>query len=380
MRKLLFSSAPIYAFLIVNISLAKPIPHRNNAEKPSITKIPYGEVEGQKIYQYTLKNSNGMQAKVINYGATITDIITPDKNGKMGDVVLGFDSLKQYLGRDNALLGAVVGRVANRIKNKKFTLDGKEYILGSNIHGGPLGFDKKIWAIQELPGSKEVALKLTYLSRDGESGYPGNLNVIITYTLTNNNEFKLTYSATTDQPTPVVLTNHTYFNIAGTTDKVTNTELTISADQYLEADKDNMPSGKLLAVKGTPYDFTQPKLIGKDITATDNQLTWGRGYDVTFALRNTTGKLALAATAYEPTSGRVMQCYTTEPGVVVYTGNHFNERILGRGGKPFTQWGALCLETMHFPDSPNHSNFPNVILRPGETFSSQTVYKFSARK
>jgi aldose 1-epimerase len=379
MKNLSLASFLFCLLLTVNMGVARPVPHRDATGKPSITKVFYGETEGQKIYQYTLTNSKGMQAKVINYGATVTDIITPDRNGRLGDVVLGFDSLKQYLGRDNALLGAVVGRVANRINHKKFTLDGKEYILQSNIHGGPLGFDKKIWAIQEMPGSKEVALKLTYLSKDGESGYPGNLKVSIIYTLTNNNEFKLTYSATTDKPTPVVLTNHTYFNIAGTTDKVTHTELTIPADQYLEADKDNMPSGKLLNVKGTPYDFTQPKLIGKDITVDDNQLTWGRGYDVTFVLPNDNGKLALAATVYEPTSGRVMQCYTTEPGLVIYTGNHLNERIIGRGGKPFTQWGALCLETMHFPDSPNHANFPNVFLRPGQTFSSQTVYKFSVR-
>ncbi|MCC8425863.1 aldose epimerase family protein [Mucilaginibacter sp. UR6-11] len=372
---------PLFYFLsIVQVGTAKPVPYHATARKPLITKIFYGETEGQRIYQYTLTNSKGMQVKVINYGATITDIITPDKNGKMSDVVLGFDSLKQYLGRDNALLGAVVGRVANRINNKKFTLDGKEYVLTSNIHGGPRGFDKKVWAIQEVPGNKEVALKLTYLSKDGESGYPGNLNLTVTYTLTNNNEVKLTYAATTDKPTPVVLTNHTYFNLAGTTDKVVNTELTIAADQYLEADKDNMPSGRLLDVKGTPYDFTQPKPIGRDITVSDNQLIWGHGYDVTFVLHNATGKLVLAATVYEPASGRIMQCYTTEPGVVIYTGNYLNERIIGRGGKPFTQWGALCLETMHFPDSPNHTNFPGVILRPGQLFTSQTIYRFFVNK
>jgi len=367
MKRLFFSICLLCLFLItIDTSFAKaPI-------KPIITKVYYGELEGQKIYQYTLTNSNGMQVKVINYGATITDIITPDKNKKMGDVVLGFDSLKQYAGRDNALLGAVVGRVANRIANKKFTLDGKEYVLMSNIHGGPKGFDKQVWNIEELPG-KEVALKLTYFSKDGEMGYPGNLNVTVIYTLTNNNELKLNYSATTDKATPVVVTNHTYFNLSGTTDKVSNLQLTIAADKYLEADKDVMPSGNLLDVKGTPFDFTQPKAVGKDIAATAN------GYDLSYALRNKSGNLALAATAFEPVSGRQMDVYTTEPGLVVYTGNHFNERIIGRNGQHFNKWGALCLETQHYPDSPNHANFPNVILRPGETFKSETIYKFSTR-
>ncbi|WP_214070676.1 aldose epimerase family protein [Mucilaginibacter sp. dw_454] len=365
MKKVLVSIA---ACLLIIVAYAKPHP----ISKPSITKILYGEAEGKQIYQYTLTNSNGMQIKVINYGATITDILTPDRDKKLGDVVLGFDSLKQYMGRDNALLGAMVGRVANRISNKRFTLDGTEYVLASNIHGGPKGFDKQIWNIVEIPG-KEVALKLTYFSKDGEMGYPGNLNVTVIYTLTNNNELKLNYSATTDKATPVVLTNHTYFNLSGTTENVSDWQLTILADQYLEADKDVMPSGKLLDVKGTPFDFTQPTAVGKNIAAA------GNGYDLSYALRNKSGKIALAATAYEPVSGRVMQVFTTEPGLVVYTGNHFSERIIGRNGQHFNKWGALCLETMHYPDSPNHSNFPNVILRPGETFKSETIYKFSTK-
>ncbi|HEY9533928.1 MAG TPA: aldose epimerase family protein [Mucilaginibacter sp.] len=368
MKKILFYAAVYISFIGSAPVFAKSYP----VGKPSITKTPYGEIKGQQIYQYTLTNSNGMQVKVINYGATITDILAPDRDKKLGDVVLGFDSLKQYMGRDNALLGAVVGRVANRIANKKFSIDGTEYLLASNIHGGPRGFDKQVWNIEEVPG-KEVALKLTYFSKDGEMGYPGNLNVTVIYTLTNNNELKLNYSATTDKATPVVLTNHTYFNLAGNTEKVSDWQLTILADQYLEADKDVMPSGRLLAVKDTPFDFTQPKTIGKDIAAT------GNGYDMTFALRNKSGKLALAATVYEPVSGRVMQVYTTEPGLVVYTGNHLNERIIGRGGRSFTKWGALCLETQHYPDSPNQPSFPNVILRPGQTFKSETIYKFSVR-
>ncbi len=377
---LLLVSIHVFAF-------AKPAQLHNackskiKKEKPSITKELFGELEGHNVYQYTLKNSNGMLVKIMNYGATVTDIITADKTGTMGSVVLGFDSLQSYTGRQNALLGAVVGRVANRIANKKFTLDGKEYILASNIHGGPIGFNKKIWSIEEMPGKKEVALKLTYFSKDGEEGYPGNLNVTLIYTLTEDDEFKINYSATTDKPTPVVLTNHTYFNLSGgKDDKVLNTELTIYADQYLQADKDIMPSGNYLDVKGTPFDFTSPQPIGKNITDSNEQLIFGNGYDLTFVLRNQTGKLALAAAAYEPLSGRTMQVYTTEPGLVFYSANHLNEKIIGRGGKPFTKNGAFCLETQHYPDSPNEPKFPNTILRPGETYHSETVYKISVRK
>jgi len=349
--------------------------------KPSITKAPYGELTGQKIYEYTMTNTNGMQVKVINYGGTLTDIITPDRDGKMGSVVLGFDSLKVYTGRMNALMGAIVGRVANRITDKRFKIDGTEYVLASNIHGGPKGFDKQIWNIEEIPGSKEVALKLTYFSSDGDQGYPGNLKVTLVYTLTNNNELKLNYTATTDKATPVILTNHTYFNLSGGKEAdVKGTELTVASDQFLEATPGPFPTGKLLPVKGTPFDFTSPTKIGAHILDTAKQLTQVNGYDLTFALRNQTGKMALAATAYEPTSGRLLQCYTTEPGLVFYTGNHLNPGVIGRGGKPSVKNAAFCLETMHYPDSPNIPQFPNTILRPGEIFKSETVYKFSVRK
>jgi aldose 1-epimerase len=388
MKQLLFSLKH-FCLLLITVSafaMSKPAPlHRmdesvSKAEKPAISKALFGETEGKKIYQYTLKNSTGMLVKVINYGGTITDIITPDKNKVMASVVLGFDSLKSYTGRDNSVMGASIGRVANRIANKKFTLDGKEYILTSNIHGGVLGFHKKIWNIEEVPGSKEVALKLTYLSIDGEEGFPGNLSMTITYTLTNNNELKINYEGTTDKATPVNVTNHSYFNLSGgKDDKILNTELSIFADQYLEATNGLIPSGNFLDVNGSPFDFTRPQKIGKRIAESNEQLTLGSGYDHTFILRKQTGKLVLAANAYEPLSGRVMQVYTTEPGVVFYTGNHLSERVIGRGGKPFTKNGAFCLETQHFPDSPNQPKFPTTILRPGETYRSQTVYKFSVR-
>jgi aldose 1-epimerase len=366
MRKL---GALCFLFLV----WSNPFVTSAQSAKPAITKTLFGEAEGQKIYQYTLKNSKGMLVKVINYGATVTDIITPDKNGEPGNVVLGFDSLKQYLSRDNARMGAIRGRVTNRIANNKFTLNGKEYLLTLNKNGEVLGINKRIWNIEEIPGNKEVGLKVTYLSKDGEEGFPGNLNLAVTYMLTNDNELKINYLVTTDQPTPVVLTSHSYFNLSGgKADKILNTELQVFADQHLETGKGGVPDGNFLDVKGTPFDFTTPGQIG----ARNN----GEGYDLTYVLRNKTGKLALAATAYEPLSGRIMETYTTEPGVVFYTGNALNEKVTGKGGKPFTKQGAFCLETQHFPDSPNQPKFPSVILRPGETFTSQTIYKFSVHK
>ena len=383
MQKLLWSFIFLLSFLLGSFiafagsgqNLSKPTGFsRNKTEEPVITKSFFGETEGQKIYQYTLTNSKGMIVRVINYGGAITDILTPDKIGKMGSVVLGFDSLKSYIGPMNALLGACVGRVAGRISKQKFTLDGKEYNLTSNIHGGVLGFHKKIWEIIEINGNNWVGLKLTYFSKDGEEGYPGNLKVIVTYCLTNNNELKIDYTATTDKATPVVLTNHTYFNLSGGMEtKVVNTHLTIFADQYLDATNDLIPTGKILKVKGTPFDFTAPKLIGKGM----EEIKGGNGYDLTYILRNKSDGLSLVATTFEPLSGRTMQVYSTEPGLVFYTGNYLSDKIIGRNGKPMAKYGAFCLETQHFPDSPNRPEFPNTILRPGETFKSQTIYKFS---
>lgn len=366
-------------FLVVCLLLG--ISRNAPAQTASISKTLFGETAGQKIYEYTLKNRQGMLVKVIGYGASITDIVTPDKNKQPGSVVFGFDSLSAYTGRQNALMGAVVGRVANRITNRRFSLDGTEYLISSNIHGGRRGFDKRIWTIEEVPGKKDVALKLTYLSKDGEEGFPGNLNVTIRYTLTDNNELKLAYTATTDKATPVILTNHTYFDLTGGTGKdALNTDLRVLADRYLESGGGGLPTGKFVDVSGTPFDFTSRHKIGDHIRDDNEQLKRGNGYDITYALRNTGGKLALAAEAYEPMSGRVMHLYTSEPGVVFYTGNHLNADIIGRGGKPSTKFAAFCLETQHFPDSPNRPEFPNTILRPGETFRSETVYRFSVRR
>ena len=389
MKKKHFWFKPFCLLLLATLSfaqLSQAYPDQVNSPgtksaKPTVKKVLAGEAEGQKIYEYTLSNSNGMQVKVINYGGKITDIITSDRNGKMGSVVLGFDSISSYTDLTSPSIGATIGRVGNRISNKKFTLDGQEYILTANIHGGLKGFNKRFWDIKEVPGNKEVALTMNYLSKDGEEGYPGNLNVTVTFTLTNDNELKINYAATTDKATPVVLTNHSYFNLSGGKEaKILNTEITILADQYLEANKEIIPTGNILNVKGTPFDFTSPQPIGKRIDDTNEQLVSAKGYDLTYVLRNQSGRLALAANAYDPATGRFLQVYTTEPGVIFYTGNNLSEKVFGRGGKLFVKNAGFCFETQHFPDSPNQPKFPNTILRPGETFKSQTIFKFSVRR
>lgn len=352
--------------------------NKNLKEKASIKTERIGQVEGQDVFQYTLTNKTGMQVQLISYGAAITNIVTPDKFGKMSSVVLGFDSLSDYAGSQNQLLGSTVGRVANRISNKKFTIDRKEYTLTSDIHGGVKAFDKRVWSSKEIYKKNGAAIAMTYLSKDGEEGFPGNLSVTVTFTLTNDNDLILEYKATTDKATPLVLTNHSYFNLSGEKGtKALNTELTVYADQYLEYGDGSMITGNILKVKDTPFDFTSPKPIGKDIEKVQQ---YTNGYDVTYALRNQNGKLALAAKAFEPTSGRELEVYTTEPGVVFYSGNWLSEKLKGRNGEPYTKNGAFCLETQHYPNSINTPAFPNTILRPGKTFTSKTIYKFLVRK
>ena len=347
------------------------------AKKSFITKEKIGQVQGQDVFEYTLQNKTGMQVQLLTYSAAITNIITADKYGKMSSVVLGFDSIAHYAGKENSLMGSTVGRVANRIANKKFTIDGHEYTLSSDIHGGVNGFDKRIWKAKEISKKNELSVEMTYFSKDGEEGFPGNLAVSVTFTLKNNNDVVIDYKATTDKATPIVLTNHTYFNLSGGKEaKALNTELTVLADQFLEYGDGSMPTGKILTVKETPFDFTSPKTIGKDIEKVQQ---YTNGYDVTFALRNQTGKLALAAKAFEPLSGRVLEVYTTEPGVVFYSGNWLSEKVKGRNGVPYTKNGAFCLETQHYPNSINTPAFPNTVLRPKETFSSQTIYRFLVR-
>lgn len=377
MNKLQLTTCLSFLFLALLVTENVFSQNPDLSRKLSISKKKIGQIQEQDVFEYTLQNKTGMQVQLITYGAAITNVVTPDKYGKMSSVVLGFDSLSQYAGTDNSLMGSTVGRVANRISNKKFTIDGQEYTLSSDIHGGVNGFDKRVWKAKEISKKNELAVEMTYLSKDGEEGFPGNLLVTVTFTLKNNNDLVIDYKATTDKATPLVLTNHTYFNLSGgKSDKALDTELTVFADQYLEYGDGSLVTGKILNVKQTPFDFTTPKTIGKDIEKVQQ---YTNGYDVTFALRNQTGKLALAAKAFEPLSGRTLEVYTTEPGVVFYSGNWLNEKVKGRNGVPYTKNGAFCLETMHYPNSINTPNFPNTILHPKETFTSQTIYRFLVR-
>lgn len=346
--------------------------------KVTITEIPFGSFEGKEVKEYTLTNASGMQVGIINYGGTITKIITPDKSSAMGDVVLGYDSLSGFLQKGNPYFGALIGRYANRIANGKFSLDGKEYTLagnnnGNSLHGGNKGYDKVWWNIEKLPG--DSSLKLTYVSKDGEEGYPGNVNVKVTYTLTPDNDLKIEYSATTDKPTPLNLTSHAYFNLsAGNDSTILNHQLQIDADKYTPVNDKLIPTGQIAEVKNTPMDFTAAKNIGKDIAAVNG------GFDHNWVLNKKTAGLEKVANLYEPNSGRNMEVLTTEPGLQFYSGNFLDGTLTNtKGSKKYVKHAALCLEAQHFPDSPNQPAFPNTILKPGETYAQTTVYRFSVK-
>jgi aldose 1-epimerase len=345
--------------------------------KAGITERPFGTFEGQAITEYTLTNGNGMQASIINYGGTITKLTAPDKNGKMGDVVLGYDLLSGFLQKGNPYFGALIGRYGNRIAKAKFTLDGKTYTLpandhGNTLHGGNKGFDKVVWTAEK---QGDNALKLTYRSKDGEEGFPGNLDVTVVYTLTSDNGLQIEYTATTDKATPVNLTNHAYYNLsAGTDSTILNHELQMNADKYTPVDALLIPTGQIADVKGTPFDFTSAKPIGRDIAQVKG------GYDHNWVLNKNGNSLEKVVTLYHPASGRVMDVYTTEPGIQFYTGNFLDGTLTNtKGGAKYVKNAALCLETQHFPDSPNQPNFPSTILKPGDTYKTTTVYKFSTK-
>ncbi|HXH29206.1 MAG TPA: aldose epimerase family protein [Bacteriovoracaceae bacterium] len=332
-----------------------------------------------EIKSYTLKNDKGMEVKIINYGGIVTSLRVPDKDGKVGDVVLGFDTAEEYrTKKEHPYFGALIGRYGNRIAKGKFTLDGKDYKLATNngpnsLHGGVQGFDKVIWNATELP--KSNALELSYTSKDGEEGYPGELKVKVTYTLTAQNELKIDYEASTSKATPINLTHHSYFNLsADKNETIVDHELMINADKYTVVDKDLTPTGELKDVKGTVMDFTTSHKIGKDIAKVE-----GGGYDHNYVLRNTDGSMKQAAVLYHPKSGRQMEVLTTEPGIQFYSGNFLDGKLMGKNGDGYVKHDGLCLETQHFPDSPNHPKFPNTILKPGTTYKSQTVYKFSVK-
>lgn len=330
--------------------------------------------------QFNLKNAHGMEVRLASYGARITSIKVPDCNGAMADVVLGFNTVEPYRSSvKKPYLGATLGRYAGRIANGRFTLDGVEHLLAKNNgpnhnHGGVTGFDKVVWDAKQLRNG----VQFDYTSPDGEEGYPGTLKARVTYTLTDAKELIIDYRATTDQPTPVNLSNHSYFNLAGEgSDTVLDHELMIDAEEMLTIDKTSVPTGKIASVAGTPFDFRMSKPVGRDINQTNEQLANGSGYDHTFVLNPKKGAKKPAATLYEKTSGRKMQVFTDQPGLQLYTANFLDGSLNGKSGKPYMKRSSLCLETQHFPDSPNQSSFPNTILRPGEIYQSRTIYQFS---
>jgi aldose 1-epimerase len=359
-----------FASIVILISCSKK--NHTEMDYPSTSQV-------DSLKSYVLVNANGMKMEVTNYGGRIVSLFAPDKNGKLEDVVLGYDSLKQYL-NGNLYFGSMIGRYGNRIGKGKFSLNGKEYQLALNnganaLHGGPGGFHNVYWKI--VPLNDNASLHMTYHSKNGEEGYPGNLDVSVTYTLTDKNEVVIDYEATTDQETIVNLTHHSFFNLAGAGNgDVLNQEMTIIADKFTPVDNALIPTGELRNVEGTPFDFLTPHKIAERIGQNDEQLKFGKGYDHNWVLNKKGNEFSLAAKVVEPTSGRTMEVWTSEPGLQFYSGNFLTGKDIGKGNKTYPFRSAFCLEAQHFPDSPNHSNFPSTVLKPGETYHQRTVYKF----
>jgi aldose 1-epimerase len=354
--------------------------------KSKMQKQAFGKTEdGRPVDLYILANDSGMEAAITNYGATVVSLKVPDRLGKLADVVLGYDNVSDYAS-GKAYFGAIIGRYGNRIAHGKFELGGASYTLARNdgenhLHGGNQGFNKRLWTAKDVSGGAGRALELTYVSKDGEEGYPGNLSVRVVYTLTSHDELKIDYSATTDKPTVVNLTNHSYFNLAGEGNgDILQHQLMIHADRFTPVDATLIPTGELRKVRGTPFDFSTPTAIGARINDDDEQLKFAKGYDHNWVLTaGKPGTLALAARLYESKSGRVLEVWTTQPGIQFYTGNFLNADVHGKSGKTYGFRSALCLETQHFPDSPNHPGFPSTVLEPGQHYHSITVYKFSTK-
>ncbi len=363
------------------LSLAGGTIRAKEVGKPmGIKKELFGKTaDGRPVYLYTLTNRQGMRATITNYGGIVTSLWVPDKNGQLADVVLGFDSLKDYEGT-HPYFGALIGRYGNRIARGLFAVDGREYRLATNngrnhLHGGLKGFDKVLWNARESETPQGPALHLTYHSPDGEEGYPGNLAVRVTYLLTEDNGLRIRYEARTDRPTPVNLTHHSYFNLKGAgSGDILGELLQINADSYTAVDAELIPTGVIKPVAGTPLDFASPHTIGERIAQVEG------GYDHNYVLNRHGNRLSPAARVIEPTSGRVLEVYTTEPGLQFYSGNFLDGTLKGKGGKIYNQHDGYCLETQHFPDSPHHANFPSTILFPGKIYHHLTVYKFSVIK
>jgi aldose 1-epimerase len=347
-----------------------------------ITKSSFGSLpDGQEVFLYTLTNRHGLEMKVTNYGGLIISLKTPDQKGTLEDIVLGYDSLEGYL-RKSPLFGALVGRYANRISNARFKLDGKEYSLAANnglhsIHGGYKGFDKVVWKAEAKVTLDGPFLKLTYISKDMEEGFPGSLNVEVIYLLTHGNELHIRYQAFTDKATVVNLTQHSYFNLTGNAKRdILDHLLMIPADSFVAIDDALIPTGQLRPVAGTPLDFKKSRRVGERIEAADEQLERGHGYDHCFVLRRSPAKLIRAATLSEPVSGRTLEVFTTEPGIQIYSGNFLDGSITGKGGVVYKKRFGICFETGHFPDSPNRPEFPSTVLEPGKIYKSNTIFRF----
>lgn len=339
-------------------------------------------IDGKAVKLYHLKGKGNIQVAITNYGAKIVSLLAPDKQGQLADVELGYDNVDQYVNTKERYYGGIVGRYGNRIAKGKFKVDGKEYTLAVNnganhLHGGKKGFNDVVWDAEQ---PNDHTLKLHYLSKDGEEGYPGNLDITLTYELTDSNEVRIDYSATTDKATVVNLTNHSFFNLHGAGNGDINDHIMyINADKFTPVDSTLIPTGKLEAVKGTPMDFTTPTKIGERVDADFEQLKFGKGYDHNYVLNKKGKELSLAATVEEPQSGRFLEVWTTEPGVQFYGGNFLDGTDKGKEGKAYVHRGAFCLETQHFPDSPNQPSFPSVVLKPGQTYTSTCVYKFGVK-
>ncbi|MEO7414972.1 MAG: aldose epimerase family protein [Opitutaceae bacterium] len=387
------SARRIALALLLAIALPSPESLAATAASPTAAKAPTSQVfgklpDGREVHVFSLVNAAGFRADIIEYGAIVTRLLAPDRTGALADVTLGFDNIDDYLTR-SAAFGAIVGRVGNRISGGKFSIDGQTYPLVTNtgrgefrstIHGGKVGFDKVLWTGEPTLRDGQPAVRMRYTSADGEEGFPGKLEVQVLYSVTTDNSLRIDYTITTDKATPVNLTNHAYFNLKGEGEgDVLDHELELRASRYTPANAGLYPTGEILPVSETPFDFTKPHLIGERIAADHPQTKLANGYDHNFVLDSKGGSLALAAIVRESTTGRTLEVLTTEPGVQLYTANGMNDRRGGKAGKPYVRRAGFCLETQHFPDSVNQPSFPSTILRPGETFRSTTIYRFSAK-
>jgi len=370
-------SVSLFSAALAGCSSAPPSPNQ-------VSRQPFGQTQnGTQVYLFTLRNAHGAEARVSNYGGIVTFLKVPDRSGNFGDVVLGYDNLADYL-KESPFFGALIGRYGNRIARGHFTLNGHQYTLATNnypnaLHGGNKGFDKMVWEPTMVANSQGPALKLSYLSKDGEEGYPGNLSVSVVYTLTDDNALKVDYTATTDKDTVVNLTQHSYFNLAGK-DTILNHVVLIPADKFTPVDSTLIPTGELRPVEGTPFDFRTPTAIGARINQDDEQLKFGKGYDHNWVINKPLGQFGLMARVTEPSTGRVLEVFSTEPGLQFYSGNFLDGTLKGKGGWIYQFRDGFCMEPQHFPDSPNKSEFPSVVLKPGQTYSNTIVYKFSVQQ